>query len=79
MSLLVLGACSDELEVKPLYNPANGRVVVEVNEDISDKQLYVSVRRGNFGALDGKKSLESLTKIATRRARASTVRSSSPR
>src|SRR5262245_14056904 len=52
--LLLLG-CSHELELKPLYNPANGRVVIEVNEDIGGKQLYVQVRRGNFGVLDCKK------------------------
>lgn len=63
ISLLVLGACSDDLEVKPLYNPANGRVVVEVNQDVSDKQLYVAVRRGNFGTLDCKTQLDKLTKV----------------
>ena len=30
---------------------------------VSDKQLYVSVRSGNFGTLDCKKHVESLTKV----------------
>jgi len=61
--LALLGACSDDLEVKPLYNPANGRVVVQVNQDISDKQLFVQVRRGSFNKLDCKTMVESLTKV----------------
>ena len=60
---LVLLGCSSELEVTPLYNPANGRVVVEVNKDIGDKQLYVGVRRGSFGQLDCKNMATSLTKV----------------
>ena len=27
--MLLLAACSGELEIKPLYNPANGRVVIQ--------------------------------------------------
>jgi hypothetical protein len=61
--LALLGACSDDLEVKPLYNPANGRVVVQVNQDISDKQLFVQVRRGSFNKLDCKTMVQSLTKV----------------
>src|SRR4051812_40239112 len=61
--LLLFGACSDELEVKPLYNPANGRVEIEANQDISGKQLYVSVRRGNFGVLECKTMTDKLTKV----------------
>lgn len=60
--LLLLG-CSRELEVTPLYNPANGRIVIEVNKDIADKQLYVGVRRGHFGQLDCKKMAASLTQV----------------
>jgi hypothetical protein len=60
--LLLIG-CSDELEIKPLYNPANGRVVLQTNQDISDKQAYVQVRRGNFGVLDCKKMATSLQAI----------------
>ena len=61
--LLLLG-CSGDLEVKPLYNPANGRVVVQTNQDISDKQLYVRVRRGSFGTLDCKQMATSLEQVA---------------
>jgi len=62
--VLLLAACSSELEIKPLYNPANGRVVVQTNQDISDKQLMVRVRRGPFGALDCKKMAGELEKVA---------------
>jgi hypothetical protein len=62
-ALLLLGACSDELEVTPLYNPANGRVVIQVNQDISGKQLYVQVRRGQFGVLDCKTMAQNLTAV----------------
>ncbi|HEY5926761.1 MAG TPA: PPC domain-containing protein [Kofleriaceae bacterium] len=61
--VLLLIGCSDPLEVTPLYNPANGRVVIQTNEDISDKQLYVQVRRGHFGVLDCKKMATSIEKI----------------
>jgi len=63
-ALLLLG-CSSELEIKPLYNPANGRIVVETNEDISGKQLYMRARRGNFGTLDCKKMTAELTEVET--------------
>src|SRR5262245_45888808 len=51
--LMLLG-CSGDLELTPLYNPANGRVVIRVNQDVDDKQLFVRVRRGTFGKLDCK-------------------------
>ena len=51
---LVLLGCSGELELTPLYNPANGRVVIATNQGIGGKQLYVQVRRGHFGVLDCK-------------------------
>ncbi len=60
---LLLVGCSDELEVKPLYNPANGRLVVQVNQDVSDKELYLRVRRGSYGQLDCKKMVASLEKV----------------
>src|SRR5574338_458471 len=60
---LMLRGCSGNLEVKPLYNPANGRVVVQVNQDVSDKQLYVRVRRGSFGSLDCKQMATDLEKV----------------
>jgi hypothetical protein len=60
---LLLLACSHDLEIKPLYNPANGRVVVQTNQGLGDKQLFVQVRRGSFGVLDCKTMAESLTKV----------------
>jgi hypothetical protein len=62
-ALILVGACSDELKVTPLYNPANGRVVIQVNQDVSDKQLFVQVRRGKFGVLDCKKLTEGFQQI----------------
>src|SRR5205814_7678630 len=62
-ALLLVGACSDDLALTPLYNPANGRVVIQVNQDIGDKQLYVQVRRGKFGTLDCKQMAKSLTAV----------------
>ncbi len=60
---LLLFGCGDELEIKPLYNPANGRVVIETNQGIDDKQLFVRVRRGSFGALDCKSMATTLEKV----------------
>ncbi len=62
--LLLVTACSSELEVKPLYNPANGRVVLQTNQDVSDKQLFLRVRRGNFGVLDCKKMTAEIEQVA---------------
>src|SRR4026207_892071 len=61
--VLLLIGCSDDLEIKPLYNPANGRVVIQTNQDISDQQLYIRVRRGSFGALDCRQRATSLEKV----------------
>ncbi len=48
-----LTACSGDLEVTPLYNNANGRVLVQMNRDIeSDETLFIRARRGSFGVLD---------------------------
>lgn len=73
---LVLFGCSGDLEVTPLYSPANGRVVIETNQDIDGKQLYVGVRRGSYGKLDCRTMATSLEKIEDCRAIASTARSS---
>lgn len=62
--LLLVAACSGDLEIKPLYNPANGRVVIQTNESISDKELYIRVRRGSFGVLDCKKMKSELEQVA---------------
>ena len=49
-----LAACgSDAFEVTPIYNHANGRVVVELSRGIEgSERLFVQVRRGKFGVLD---------------------------
>jgi pre-peptidase len=45
--------CSDDFSITPIYNHANGRVVVQMSRDIgSDESLFVTVRRGRFGPLD---------------------------
>jgi hypothetical protein len=50
---LAAGACSDDFVVTPIYNHANGRVVVELTRDLeSSETLYVQTRRGSFGVLD---------------------------
>jgi hypothetical protein len=59
----LLAACGDDLKVNAIYNHANGRVVIEVNTDLDDKQLYVRTRRGNFGTLDCKAQLGDMTKV----------------
>jgi hypothetical protein len=60
----VLTACSEDLAVKPIYNHANGRVVVELSDDIDGKALYVRVRRGRFGTLDCGKLRSEIDPIA---------------
>ncbi len=50
-----MGACSDdEFVVKPIYNHANGRVVVQlINRDLeAEESIFVRTRRGTFGTLD---------------------------
>ncbi len=53
---LLFAACSDDesaLEVKPLYNPTTGHVVVELSrEPASDEVVYQRARRGHFDTLD---------------------------
>ena len=50
---IVAGCSGDDFEISPIYNHANGRVVVQMNRDISSSEtLFVQVRRGNFGVLD---------------------------
>jgi len=47
------GCDGDEFELTPLYNHANGRVVIELGTELADgEQLFVRARRGNFGVLD---------------------------
>ena len=45
--LMVLGACSGDLEVKPLFNHSNGRIVIQTNQDLDGKQVYTQARRGS--------------------------------
>ena len=46
-------ACTEEREVTPLYNHANGRIVIEMNQSLGgSEKLYTRARRGNFGTLD---------------------------
>lgn len=53
LSLGTAACTGDGLEVTPLYNHANSRVVVELNQDLGDGQvIYTRARRGNFGTLD---------------------------
>jgi hypothetical protein len=61
---LLIAGCSADLEVTPLYNPANGRVVIEVNQDISDKQLYLQVRRGKFKTLSCRDLVKQIERVA---------------
>ncbi|MBL0217561.1 MAG: PPC domain-containing protein [Myxococcales bacterium] len=53
VSLLGAAACTEEREVTPLYNHANGRIVIQTNQSIGDNErLYTRARRGNFETLD---------------------------
>src|SRR5690349_19303196 len=46
-------ACTEEREVTPLYNHANGRIVIEMNQSLGgSEKLYTRARRGSFGKLD---------------------------
>ena len=52
---IALAGCSDsdDFKVTPIYNHANGRVVVQMSRDIdSGETLFVQARRGKFGVLD---------------------------
>src|SRR5215475_365566 len=51
-TIFVFAGCGGDFVVKPIYNHANGRVVVELSEDLDGRALYVRTRRGNFGTLD---------------------------
>jgi Bacterial pre-peptidase C-terminal domain len=52
VSAVFLGACSDDLDVKPLFNHSNGRIVVQTNQDLGGKDVYTAARRGSFGTID---------------------------
>jgi hypothetical protein len=50
-SLIGVTACDDELQVTPLYNHANSRIVIELNQGV-DGEIFTRARRGSFGKLD---------------------------
>jgi hypothetical protein len=52
---LALIGCGGDLEVTPVYNHANGRVVLELNQSLDGKQIYTRVRRGSYHQLDCRK------------------------
>ncbi|MEO8553571.1 MAG: hypothetical protein ABI678_26540, partial [Kofleriaceae bacterium] len=47
-----MSGCSGDLDVKPLYNHSNGRIVIQTNQDLDGKQVYTQARRGRFGTID---------------------------
>lgn len=66
LATLSLGAsaCETEFVVTPLYNHANGRVVIEVTRDLeSNEQLFTRARRGSFGQLDCSKLVQEITPV----------------
>ncbi len=53
VSVGALQGCSEELEVTPLYNHSNQRIVIELNQELgSGEVVYTRARRGSFGTLD---------------------------
>jgi hypothetical protein len=53
LGVALIGCGGDDFEITPIYNSANGRIVVEMSRDLADdEQLFVQARRGNFGVLD---------------------------
>src|SRR5665647_1303182 len=49
----IAGCDDDEFALTPLYNHANGRIVIELGTPLADgEQLFVRARRGEFGTLD---------------------------
>src|SRR5688572_20956794 len=60
----VAGCDDDEFELTPLYNHANGRIVIELGTELADgEQLFVRARRGDFGTLDCAKLVGEITPI----------------
>jgi hypothetical protein len=62
--LALLVGCSGDFTAKPIYNHANGRVVVELSDDIDGRTLYVRARRGSFGTLDCAKLRDEVEPVA---------------
>ena len=51
-ALVLFSGCGEDLEVKPLYNHSNGRIVIQTNQDLGGKEVYTQARRGTFGTID---------------------------
>ena len=53
VSLFGAAACTEEREVTPLYNHANARIIIQMNQSLNGgEQVYTRARRGNFKTLD---------------------------
>ncbi len=64
ISLFGAAACTEEREVTPLYNHANGRIVISMNQSLGGGEtLYTRARRGNFGQLDCAKLVTEITAL----------------
>ena len=58
------GCDDDEFALTPLYNHANGRIVIELGTELADgEQLFVRARRGDFGTLDCSKLIAEVEPI----------------
>jgi hypothetical protein len=65
LASLSLTACQDELEVTPMYNHANSRVVIQVTRELDgNQQLFARARRGSFGELDCYKLAQEIEPVA---------------
>ncbi|MFT3696294.1 MAG: PPC domain-containing protein [Kofleriaceae bacterium] len=49
---MVATGCGNDLDVKPLFNHQNGRIVIQTNQDLDGKQVYTQARRGKFDTID---------------------------
>ena len=64
--VLLLVACSDDLEVKPLYNPANGRVVIQIEPG---RQRQAALRPACAAAASASLDCKKLAAETARRSR----------
>jgi hypothetical protein len=67
LATLTLGAaagCTPEFEVTPMYNHANGRIVIELTRSLEgNEQLFTRARRGQFGKLDCAKLVTEISAV----------------
>ncbi len=64
LSLGALAGCDDEQVITPLYNHANGRIVIDLTQELDDGQsLFTRARRGSFGTLDCTKLVGEITAV----------------